>query len=98
MLNALKLTAIDFGVGIPVNVRQFLQKDSLSAKDALSWAFQSGTTTRRSVAPGGTGLDSLKKFVKSKRGKIEIYSHDGYALIDQYRKLTKALPPSSKEP
>ena len=91
-LNALKLTAIDFGVGIPVNVRQFLQKDSLSAKDALRWAFQSGTTTRRSIAPGGTGLDSLKNFVKSKRGKIEIHSHDGYALIDQYQETYQRAP------
>lgn len=66
-LNALKLTAIDFGVGIPANVRQFHQNESLPAKDALRWAFQPGTTTRRSVAPGGTGLDSLKKFVTSKQ-------------------------------
>lgn len=82
-LNILKLTVIDFGVGIPANVRQFHQNDSLPAEDALRWAFKPGTTTRRSIAPGGTGLNLLKKFVTSKRGKIEFYSHNGYALIDQ---------------
>ena len=71
--------------GIPANVRQFRQNDSLPAEEALRWAFQPGTTTRRSIAPGGTSLDSLKKLVKSKRGKIEIYTHDGYALINQCR-------------
>jgi hypothetical protein len=40
------------------------------AEDALGWAFQPGTTTRRGI-PGGNGLDILKRFVKEKPGKIE---------------------------
>jgi signal transduction histidine kinase len=81
-LNVLKLTTIDFGVGIPANVCDFLQDSTMQAEDALKWAFQLGKTTRQSGVPGGIGLDMLKTFVKEKQGKIEIYSHDGYALID----------------
>jgi hypothetical protein len=81
-LNLLKLTTIDFGVGIPANVCDFLQDPTMRAEDALKWAFQPGTTTRLSDIPGGCGLDMLKTFIKEKQGKFEIYSHDGYALID----------------
>lgn len=91
-LNILKLTVIDFGVGIPAKVRQFLQNSSMLAEDALRWAFQFGKTTRHGGVPGGTGLDSLKNFVKSKQGKIEIYSHDGYALIDADQELYQSAP------
>ncbi|MUG99806.1 ATP-binding protein [Scytonema sp. UIC 10036] len=91
-LNILKLTVIDFGIGIPAKVRQFLQKPSMLAQDALDWAFQPGKTTRRGGIPGGIGLDSLKKFVKSKQGKIEFYSHDGYALIDSNQEIYQSAP------
>ena len=86
-LNILKLTVIDFGVGIPANVRQFRQNYTLLAKDALEWAFQPGKTTRPNRICGGTGLDSLKNFVKSKQGKIEVYSHDAYGLIDENQEI-----------
>lgn len=32
---------------------------------------------------GGIGLDILKQFVKLNGGKLEIFSHNGYAIIDQ---------------
>ena len=86
-LNKLKLTVIDFGVGIPANVCQFLKNNSILAKDALEWAFQPGKTTRHSGICGGTGLDSLKKFVKSKQGKIEVYSYEAYGLIDETQEI-----------
>lgn len=91
-LNLLKLTAIDFGVGIPPNVRQFLQNPAMLAEDALQWAFQPGKTTRCNAMPGGTGLDMLRSFVKEKQGKIEIYSHDGYVLIDEKQDLYRSAP------
>ncbi|QLE44936.1 HAMP domain-containing histidine kinase [Nostoc sp. C052] len=91
-LNTLKLTVIDFGIGIPANVRQFLQNNSMLAKDALEWAFQPGKTTRSSRICGGTGLDLLKKFVKSKQGKIEVYSHDAYGLIDENQEIYQSAP------
>ena len=91
-LNLLKLTAIDFGVGIPPNVRQFLQHPTMLAEDSLRWAFQPGKTTRCNAMPGGTGLDMLRSFVKEKQGKIEIYSHDGYVLIDKNQDLYRSAP------
>ncbi|WP_250855175.1 hypothetical protein ACOWPH_09550 [Anabaena sp. PCC 7938] len=91
-LNSLNLTVIDFGVGIPANVRQFLGKTSILAEGALRWAFQPGTTTRHGRVPGGAGLDLLKNFVKAKQGKIEIYSRDGYALIDSSQELYQSAP------
>ncbi|HEY9625911.1 MAG TPA: ATP-binding protein [Coleofasciculaceae cyanobacterium] len=86
-LNLLKLTTIDFGVGIPANVCDFVQDPTMRSEDALEWAFQPGKTTRQGNIPGGCGLDMLKTFVKEKQGKIEIYSHDGYALIDANQEL-----------
>jgi hypothetical protein len=59
----------------------------IKSEETLLWAFKLGTTTRSGVIPGGTGLDSLKNFVKSKQGKIEVYSHDAYALIDRNREI-----------
>lgn len=81
-LGELKLTVVDFGVGIPSNVRDF-KNSSLPADETLKWAFQFGTTTRRGGVTGGIGLDSLKKFVKMNEGKLEIFSHDGYVMIDK---------------
>jgi hypothetical protein len=82
-LNALKLTIIDFGVGIPAKVRCYLDQPLLPAQSTMEWAFTAGNTTRREGGPAGIGLDTLKAFVKEKQGKIEIYSHDGYAIIDR---------------
>jgi hypothetical protein len=53
------------------------------ASNTLKWAFQPGTTTREEDVCGGMGLDVLKAFVKTNQGKLEIYSYEGYALIDQ---------------
>lgn len=86
-LGKLHLTVIDFGVGIPPNVRQFLSQSSKPAADALRWAFELGHTTRANKVSGGTGLDTLKRFVKQKQGRIEIYSHDGYAMIDSEQEV-----------
>lgn len=79
----LKLTVIDFGVGIPCNVRIFQKNINLPAAEALEWAFQQGTTTRPCGVTGGVGLDLLKNFVKFNKGRLEIFSHDGYVLIDE---------------
>ena len=81
-LGKLKLAVVDFGVGIPYNVRLFQKNPHLPADLALKWAFQEGTTTRGGGVTGGIGLDSLKRFVKINQGKLEIFSHDGYVIID----------------
>jgi hypothetical protein len=41
-----RLTVVDFGVGIPSNVRLFFHNPELAANVALSWAFHPGTTTK----------------------------------------------------
>lgn len=86
-LNQLKLTVVDFGVGIPYNVRQFQNNPTLPADKALEWAFQAGTSTRRGGVAGGVGLDYLKTFVKINRGKLEFFSQDGYVAIDENQEI-----------
>ncbi|WP_204106304.1 MULTISPECIES: ATP-binding protein [Spirulina sp. CCY15215] len=81
-LNKLQLTVVDFGIGIPHNVRDFLEKADFAADKALKWAFKAGTTTRRGEARG-IGLDLLRNFVKKNKGKLEIFSHDGYAILNE---------------
>ncbi|MEK7841063.1 MAG: ATP-binding protein, partial [Deltaproteobacteria bacterium] len=85
----LKLTVVDFGVGIPSNVRLFFKHDpraqSLSAANCLKWAFQRGTTTKPNGTSRGMGLDLLKDFVKVNKGRLEIFSHEGYVIIDGER-------------
>ena len=82
-LGELKLTVVDFGVGIPSHVRNYQKNPNLSSDEALEWAFQPGKTTRLGEVTGGIGLDFLKQFVNLNQGKLEIFSHDGYAIIDK---------------
>ena len=78
----LELTVVDFGAGIPANVRNFLRKPSLSGAEALQWAFRRGTTTKQGGIARGMGLDLLKEFVNVNRGKVELFSHDAFAVVD----------------
>lgn len=75
----LKLTLVDFGVGIPYNVRKFQGDQDIKAPSALKWAFQRGASTRDEGR--GLGLDILKSFIKLNKGFLEIYSHDAYTKI-----------------
>jgi hypothetical protein len=79
----LSLTVVDYGVGIPSNVRIFARNQNITADTALQWAFQRGTTTKPNGTSRGMGLDLLKEFVKLNKGRLEIFSHEGYALIDE---------------
>lgn len=79
----LHLTVVDFGIGIPTNVRAFLQNKPLLSADALKWAFQSGTTTKQDDAVSrGMGLNLLQTFVATNRGSLKIFSNDACASID----------------
>lgn len=85
----LVLSVIDFGQGIPAKIRLFFRQHAdekrvakLSGASCLRWAFQAGTTTKIGE-PGGSGLDLLKEFVQLNQGKLEIYSNDGYAIVDR---------------
>lgn len=86
-LGELKLSVVDFGIGIPQNVRDFQKNSSLPADKALEWAFQLGTTTRTGNVTGGIGLDYLKQFVHANKGKLQIFSHDGCATINEKEEI-----------
>lgn len=99
-INKLSLTIIDFGVGIPFNIRSHLNQESLPTLDALQWAFQAGHTTRHffpgssGCISGGTGLSMqiLRRFVDDKQGKIDIYSHDGRVKITPKGDFYQSIP------
>jgi signal transduction histidine kinase len=84
-LRTLKLTIVDFGVGIPANVRDFLHDPSIGSDRALEWAFHPGTTTKPQGMGRGLGLNILKRFIQLNKGQLEIFSHDAYAFVDSSR-------------
>lgn len=95
--NELVLSVVDFGVGIPHNVREFLSSDSraasLSAESCLKWACQSGNTTATANGvPRGLGLHLLKELVRVNNGKLELYSHDGYVKMSNQGEEYKTQP------
>ena len=86
--NDLILSVVDFGRGIPANVRSFLRQyveeslvSRLSGAACLKWAFGRGNSTCAGGVARGLGLDLLKEFVQLNQGKLEIYSNDGYAIL-----------------
>ncbi|MDZ7291959.1 MAG: hypothetical protein ONB44_17095 [candidate division KSB1 bacterium] len=81
-----QLTVVDLGVGIPAKVREFLGQPQMSGRQALHWALQEGHSTK--FLPGvsgayGLGLKLLSDLATLNRGRLEIYSHDSYACIQQ---------------
>ncbi|WP_137595156.1 ATP-binding protein, partial [Escherichia coli] len=95
--NELVLSVVDFGVGIPHKVREYLSSDvraaSLSAEVCLRWACISGNTTATADGiPRGLGLHLLKELVRVNNGKLELYSHDGYVKISSQGEEYKTLP------
>lgn len=88
--NDLILSVVDFGQGIPTNVRSFLCQhvdeelvSKVSGSACMQWAFERGNSTCKAGVARGLGLDLLKEFVRINEGKLEIYSNDGYAIIDK---------------
>lgn len=88
--NDLILSVVDFGQGIPTNVRSFLRQhvdeelvSKVSGSACMQWAFERGNSTCKAGVARGLGLDLLKEFVRINEGKLEIYSNDGYAIIDK---------------
>ncbi|MEA3311467.1 MAG: ATP-binding protein [candidate division WOR-3 bacterium] len=81
----LDLTVVDFGVGIPYNVRNLLSKLKISTNIpdsiALELAFRDGISTKPSGTGRGLGLGLLKEFVSVAKGKLEIFSNEAYSLI-----------------
>lgn len=88
--NDLILSVVDFGRGIPANVRAFLRYhvneetvSKLSGAACLKWAFQPGNSTCMGGVARGLGLDLLKEFIRVNQGKLEVYSNEGYAIVDK---------------
>jgi len=88
--NDLILTVVDFGNGIPSNVRSFFRKyvapelvSQLSGAGCMKWAFERGNSTCVGDVARGLGLDLLKEFVRINQGKLEVYSNESYAIIDK---------------
>lgn len=87
--NDLILSVVDFGRGISANVRAFLRQHAdenlvsrLSGAACLKWAFEGGNSTCMGTVARGLGLDLLRKFILINQGKLEIYSNEGYVIID----------------
>ena len=96
--NDLILSVVDFGRGIPSNVRMFLRQyadENLVAKltgaTCLKWAFERGNSTCPGDVARGLGLDLLKEFVQLNHGKLEVYSNNAYAIIDKNDELYENL-------
>lgn len=88
----LVLAVADFGVGIPSNVRFYTGNSALPGGEAMKWAFTCGTSTAQKAGPRGMGLDLLKEFVWVSKGVLVIYSHDGYARIDERTEIYQNSP------
>ncbi|MEI2366231.1 ATP-binding protein [Niallia circulans] len=89
-LNELKLTVVDFGVGIPTKVKNYFNDFSLDTLWTLKWAFTEGNSTRTTQTyKGGLGLGILKDFIIANEGKLEVYSHNGYCIIDKHGSIFK---------
>jgi hypothetical protein len=84
--NSILLSVVDFGQGIPAKIRTFVGRDprakDLPAAACLRWAFTRGKSTSTEGVARGLGLDLLKEFIRINHGKMEVYSNEGYAIID----------------
>ena len=73
----LYFTITDSGETIPYNVRNYCQKYGIDLKEsngALSWALQSGNSTKIMDEPRGLGLYLLSDFIKMNGGELYIIS------------------------
>ena len=85
----LKLCVADFGIGIPDNVRGYLKDPTKTGAETMQWAFQRGNSTKKPEGIArGLGLDLLRDFVKVNNGTLEIFSHDGEAVVDSTQNFT----------
>ncbi|WP_043589480.1 ATP-binding protein [Geminisphaera colitermitum] len=95
-LGILSLTLVDFGVGIPANVRRFHGAATgevwRDGRRCLEWAFARGNSTRSGPVSGGLGLDTLREFVVASQGSLEIHSHESRAILRKERTEYAVFP------
>lgn len=81
----LVLCLVDFGRGIPANVRRYMQKHAMPSPrtdaECMKWAFAKGNTTREDGVSGGLGLHVLSQFATINCGELEYSSHGGRASV-----------------
>ncbi len=74
----LKLTVLDFGIGIIENVKTHLKRD-IDDIEAMEWALTTGNSTRTDSLdmqmPRGLGFGLLNDFVSVNKGKLSIFSN-----------------------
>lgn len=84
----LLLSVVDFGIGIPQSVKNFIITKGNEPTNADSYylqlAFRPGFTSLfDNNIPRGMGLGILKDFIDKNEGKLEIYSNNSYALSEK---------------
>lgn len=69
-------SAYDAGVGIPYNVKEFLNDDLMSDENALQWALTENNSTaiNSNVISRGAGLGVIEQFVKENNGTMMLVS------------------------
>jgi hypothetical protein len=83
-LKKLELTLVDFGVGIPYNVRSYFQRTDIQPSNALRWAFYNGNSTKRDDGIArGVGLSILEEFIQKNSGYIQIFSEQSWGRISE---------------
>ncbi len=62
----------------------------MTGAEAMQWAFQKGNSTlgKPEGIARGLGLDLLRDFVKVNNGTLQIFSHDGEAMITDTQNFT----------
>jgi hypothetical protein len=85
----LRLAVMDFGVGIPENVRRYRPGQTIDPRSAMKWAFSESTSTKAETVgySRGLGLHTLKEFIKVNKGFMEVFSNDGYVRIAGDREI-----------
>ena len=75
-------TVADLGIGIDESLRKHLNI-KLSPEKAISWALQTGATTklRSHDRMGGSGLSIIREFIESNGGCVRIISNKGYCEV-----------------
>lgn len=96
-LKKIDFTIVDLGRTIRYNVREYLQKPLMSAKEAIEWAVKEGNTTKTGNIPGGLGLSLIRKFISLNQGDFQIISSDGFLSETKGHLLTMDLESDNEE-
>jgi len=73
----LDFSITDVGVGFHKNITQNTGLP-LMPDEAIKWALEGNTTTKKGPIPGGLGLKIIKEFINLNEGKMQIASDYGY--------------------